>query len=178
MKYLLLAMSFLTSAAFAGEKDLFVFKKSYNPLNVLHYAVNLDENCNLKTFSNGSYVKAYWVMGESDGHIEGLTNRELKAYAPTMTFINTQKDEMDFKVAAINELEDYIPNPIIKVQTDKKADQTCEAKATMVIDSKDITLKEVYTNGKFTITFNWKTYYMTITGINPDGSKFFKKLEQ
>jgi hypothetical protein len=166
----------ISIGAFAEQTDLFLFKKSYRPGNVLHYAVSMDANCGLAKFSDGTSIYPYWVMGEENDQIEGLTSKEKRVYLPTVKSLNSTKNEMVFELAAISEIEEYIPNPEITVKTMKNTAGKCVALATLTVDSRDVVLKEIYNNGRFTISMSWKTNYLTITGLNTDGSAYFKKI--
>ncbi len=174
MRILAILLTLFSVQAQAGQ-TLFLFKKNLNPKNVLHYSVDMNAaNCAL-TANKNVYVTPYWVMGESDGHIEGLTSKETKIFTPVVSYMNAAKTELDFNVAAVDLIKQHIPNPEISVKTSKAA-RGCVAKAYMDVDNLEIEIKEIYISGSITWTLDWKTDYLVITGLKPDGSAFKKKI--
>lgn len=174
MKKILICITLsLVSQIVSAETVMFQIKKSYNPKNYLNYAVDVDENCTIKK-GNAGPIKAYWVMGEEDGHTEGLNSSEKPIYEPKVTFTSSDNKEVDFNVPAILKFKHLISDPTIKIAS-KKENGKCNTEANLTIDGQEINLKKVYIDGKFTIFMDWHTNYMTITGLKPDGSAFTKK---
>jgi hypothetical protein len=172
MRLFFVFIALLTTNSYAAQ-TLFQFKKSLNPKNVLNYSVELGANCAL-TAPQGQYVDAFWIMGESDGHREGLNSKEVKIFKPVVSYINGPKTELDFNVSAVDLIKKQIPNPEITVKT--FSNKGCSAKAYMQIDQVEIELAEIFISGSITWTLDWKTDYLVIKGKKPDGSLFSKKI--
>jgi hypothetical protein len=172
MRLFFVFIALLTTNSYAAQ-NLFQFKKSLNPKNVLFYSVQMDAKCSL-TAPQGQYVDAYWIMGETDGHREGLNSKEVKIFKPAVKYINNQKTELDFNVSAVDLIKQQIPNPEITVKT--FSNKGCVAKAYMQIDHAEIELTEIYISGSITWTLDWKTDYLIIKGKKADGSLFSKKI--
>ena len=172
MRLVFVLMTLLTTNSYAAQ-TLFQFKKSLNPKNVLNYSVQLGSNCAL-TAPHGQYVDAFWIMGETDGHREGLNSKEVKIFKPVVGYVNGAKTELDFNVSAVDLIKKQIPNPEITVKT--FSNKGCSAKAYMQIDQVEIELAEIFISGSITWTLDWKTDYLVIKGKKPDGSLFSKKI--
>lgn len=175
-KFIISLIGIVSTSTFAAQVNLFTFKKNLNPKNVLNYAINPTANCTLAPYSNGKYVNPYWIMGESDGHTEGLTAREQKIFTPIVTYINTNKTELDFNVAAVNEMKKHIPNPKITVRAFKDKMGACKVKSYLNIDNQEINLTSFYINGNLTIMLDWKTNYMIVSGLKSDGTAYTKTI--
>ncbi|MFZ4712827.1 MAG: DUF4833 domain-containing protein [Bacteriovoracaceae bacterium] len=163
----------MTAVNTQAAQTLFQFKKSLNPKNVLNYSVEMSSNCSLLQVG-GSYIEPFWIMGESDGHREGLTNKEKKIFTPLVSYINSAKTELDFNVAAVDLVKKQIPHPEITVRTN--LGKTCSAKAFMQIDNEEIELSEIFISGSITWSLDWKTDYLIISGKKADGTSFKKKI--
>ncbi len=158
MKALLLFSLLLTSSAFA--QDLFVIKKSLHPKNVLHFKANV-QNCKL----GSPAVSAYWIMGEDDGHVEGLSSKEKSYFQPKLTY--TKETEADFGIGAMEEMGSKIPDQSIRVRL-----ENCKAKAYLEINNSEVALSEIYVDVNFMMSVN----YMNISGQGPNGAKVSKKI--
>ncbi|MGE3611485.1 MAG: DUF4833 domain-containing protein [Bacteriovoracaceae bacterium] len=144
-----------TFSSFASE--LFTVQKSYNPNNVLHYKANI-EKCALRTPS----VDSYWIMGETDGHREVLSPKEVRYFAPKISL--ESEYEALFSIGALEVIGKDFPNKNIQIRM-----EGCEAKAYAEINGQYLQLKNIYVAGRITITLNWITYYMIVTAIDAAG---------
>jgi hypothetical protein len=172
----LICLLVLSHHLMAETKDIFLFKKSYNPKNVLHYSIKLSEDCQFQAFPDGAYVNPYWIMGEENGQIESITKLERKAYLPLIKSIDSSRTKMEINLSAINEIK----NPLVDLSISILAQRTqkgCVAFASMNIDGQEVTLEEFYVEGKFNMLLSWKTNYLLIKGRNQAGLKVSKKLE-
>lgn len=187
LKWTLLLASLLTiSAALADEPEdknaatttketlVFKIKKSYHPKNVLNYTVLTNTSCEFAQKA-GAWITPLWYMGENGGGSEGLNSTEKTYYSPKVAYINTQKNEFDFNLGAMEQMKKYIPNPTITVKSEM-IDGKCVPSATMEIDKQEITVTQVFISGSMTIFLEWKTDYLTISGFYPDGKPFTKKI--
>lgn len=159
--FLILAMS-LSFSAFSQE--VFNVKKSLNKRNVLHFKVNI-KDCKIQSPA----ITNYWVMGETDGHIEDLTPRERRYFAPKISY--ESENEAIFTFGAIEMIGD-LPNKDITVRL-----ENCVPKAYGEINKQEIQLQEIYVAGRITYTLNWITHYMLITGLGADGTQQTFKME-
>ena len=159
MKALLIA-SLMICSTFASANELFIVKKNKNPKNTLHYRANI-ESCTFKS----SPISQQWIMGEEDGHVEGLTGMEKSVYQPKITY---QKDtEVDFTLGAMDKMGSKLPNKKIRVRI-----ENCKAKAYLEIKGQEIQLKEIFANvGVVSVSS------ITITGVSPGGSVVTHKIE-
>lgn len=159
MKALLIA-SLMICSTMSFANDLFVVKKNKNPKNILHYRANL-QSC---TFKNPP-VSQQWIMGEEDGHVEGLTGIEKSVYQPRITY---QKDsEVDFTIGAMDKMGSKLPNKKIRVRI-----ENCKAKAYLEIKGQEIQLREIFANvGLVSVTS------VTIKGTAPNGSSVSHTIE-
>jgi Domain of unknown function (DUF4833) len=160
MKYLLFSILLLTSFSTLAE-SVFVFKKNINPKNILHFKAHV-QDCELKSPA----ISAFWVMGEKNGQIESLSGKEIEYLKPKITYL--KKDEVDFTIGAIEELEGKISDEKISVRL-----ENCNAKAFIELDGKEIQLKEININlGAFMSVED-----VTLSGLSQDGRQIKKKIE-
>ena len=160
MKALLIS-SLLILSATALAQDIFVIKKSMNPKNVLHFKAEVTA-CKLKAPA----VSSYWVMGEDDGHIEGLLSKELPYFAPKISY--TKETEADFSIGAMEKMGSKIPDKSIRVRL-----EDCKAKAFINLNGQEIQINEIYVS----VNLFMSVKYMTIAGIAPNGEKVSHRIE-
>jgi hypothetical protein len=160
MKTLLISSLFMLSAT-ALAQDLFVIKKSMNPKNVLHFKAAV-ESCKLKNPG----VTAYWIMGEKDGHQEGLLSNELPYFAPKISY--SKETEADFSIGAMEKMGSKIPDKSIRVRL-----EDCKPKAFIELNGQEIQLTEIYVS----VNLFMSVKYMTIAGIAPNGEKVSHRIE-
>jgi hypothetical protein len=158
MKALLIS-SLLMLSATALAQDLFVIKKSMNPKNVLHYKAVV-EGCKLKT------VSAYWIMGEDDGHLEGLTSKETSYFQPKISY--AKETEADFSIGAMEKMGSKIPDKSIRVRL-----ENCKPKAFLELNGQEIQLTQI----DVSVNLFMSVKYMTITGQAPNGEKISHQIE-
>jgi hypothetical protein len=160
MKTILTAAVLMVSfSSFAQE--LFVMKKSLNPRNVLHFKANV-ENCKFKHPA----ITNYWVMGETDGHIEGLAENEKAYFQPKVTY--QKEKELDFTMGAIERMGSKLEDNSIRVRL-----VNCKPKAYIDIKHQELQLTELYVS----VNLFMSVKYMNITGIAPNGSKITHRIE-
>ncbi len=150
---------FASFSSFA--QDVFVIKKNMNPKNELHFKAEVD-SCKLKSPA----VSAYWVMGEQDGHTEGLTSKEKPYFQPKISFSNSV--DADFTIGAIEKMGKKLPDQIISVRL-----ENCKPKAFLKIDGQEIQITEIFAQ----VNILMSVKYMNITGISPNGQKISHKIE-
>lgn len=155
---LILTALLLSSVSFA--QDIFVIKKNHNPKNVLHYKVNVD-GCKLKAPA----IISYWVMGEEDGHLEGLTRNEGPIYGPRISY--QKETEADFSIGAMDKMGSKLPNKTIKVRM-----ENCQAKSYLEINGVEIQLSEILVQVRLI-----SVQYMIINGTNPSGQKVSHRID-
>jgi hypothetical protein len=160
MKALLISSLFLMSAA-AMAQDMFIIQKSMNPKNVLHFKANV-EACKLKSPA----VTAYWVMGEEDGHTEGLTSQEKPYFQPKISY--AKETESDFSLGAMEKMGSKIPDKSIRVRL-----ENCKPKAFIELNGGEVQL----TNINVSVNMFMSVKSMTISGIAQDGSKVSHKID-
>lgn len=153
MKRILFVLSLSLSQLVMAE-DIFVIKKTSNPKNVLHFSAET-KDCKLVKPS----VKAYWVMGEEDGHKEDLLKTERPFFQPRITYIS--ETETDFSFGAMDKMGERLPDKTIRVRIEK-----CQAKAFIDFKGREIQLKEIFV--KMGLLLNVKE--LTVKGIEADGS--------
>lgn len=175
MKMAIFLLSLISLSSALADTTVFKIKKSYHPKNVLNYNVTTNTKCELEKKS-GVYVTPLWYMGEDGGGTEGLTNTEKTYYLPKETYINAQKNELDIQLGAMEQIKAYIPDPKIIIRT-QIIDGKCIPEAIMTIDKEEITLTQVYISGTLSFPMNWKTDYITLSGFQPDGKPFTKKIQ-
>lgn len=158
MKALMALSLFLTCSAFA--QDMFVIKKSLHPKNVLHFKANI-KDCKLQSPA----VSAYWIMGEDDGHVEGLSSKEKSYFQPKISY--AKENEADFGIGAMEEMGSKVPDQSIRVRL-----ENCQAKAYLEVNNSEIKLNEIYVDVNFMMSVN----YMNITGQAANGAKVSKKI--
>jgi hypothetical protein len=142
-------------------QDIFIIKKSLNPKNILHFKANT-QNCKLGTPA----VSAYWVMGEEESQIEGLTSKEKPYFQPKISYANST--EADFSIGAMEEMGCKIPDQTIKVRM-----ENCRAKAYLEIDGREVQLTDI----NVSVNLFMSVSQMTISGQDPNGSKVTKKIK-
>lgn len=160
MKLLLLSSLFLLSTT-AFAQDIFVVKKSMNPANVLHFKVEVAA-CKLKTPA----ISAYWIMGEQDSHVEGLTSKEVPYFSPKITY--AKETEADFSIGAMEKMGSQIPDQSIRVRL-----ENCKPKAFIDFAGQEIQITEIYVS----VNLFMSVKYMTITGLAPNGQKVSHKID-
>lgn len=157
----LLATALVLSSFSSFANDLFIIKKNMNPKNILRYKANV-ENCKFKTPA----VTPYWVMGESDGHTEDLTEKEKPYFKPKISY--AKDTEADFSIGAMEKMGSKIPDQSIRVRL-----ENCKAKAFIEFNGQEIQLTEIEAN----VNLLMSVRYMIISGLRPDGTKITQKIE-
>ncbi len=160
MKMLLITSLFLLSVTTFAQ-DIFVIKKSMNPLNVLHFKAEV-EACKLKTPA----ITAYWFMGEQDGHVEGLTSKEKPYFSPKITY--AKETEADFSIGAMEKMGALIPDQSIRLRL-----VNCKPKAFLDFQGQEIQLTEIYVS----VNLFMSVKYMTLTGLAPNGQKVTHRID-
>lgn len=160
MKMLLISTLFLLSATSLAQ-DIFVMKKSLNPKNVLHFKAEV-ANCKLKTPA----VSVYWIMGEEDGHVEGLTSKEAPYFSPKISY--AKETEADFSIGAMEKMGSQIPDKSIRVRL-----ENCKPKAFLDFEGQEIQLTEIYVS----VNLFMSVKYMTISGLAPNGQKVTRRID-
>lgn len=160
MKFLLISSLFLLSAT-AFAQDIFLVKKSMNPKNVLHFKAEV-VGCKLKTPA----VSAYWIMGEQDGHVEGLTSKEQPYFSPKITY--AKETEADFSIGAMEKMGSQIPDKSIRVRL-----ENCKPKAFLDFEGQEIQLTEIYVS----VNLFMSVKYMTISGLAPNGQRVSHRID-
>ena len=160
MKSLLTAI--VLFASFSGfAQDVFVIKKNMNPKNELHFKAEV-ASCKLKTPA----VSAYWLMGEEDGHTEGLTSNEKPYFEPKISFTNSV--DADFTIGAMEKMGKKLPDQNIRVRL-----ENCKPKAFLEVEGQEIQITEIFVQ----VNMLMSVKYMNISGIAPNGQKVSHRIE-
>lgn len=175
MKSTIFLLTLLSINTAFADTVVLKIKKSYHPKNVLNYSVTTNTKCELEKKA-GVYVTPLWFMGENGGGTEGLTSTEKTYYLPKESYINTQKNEVDFSLGAMEQVKTYISDPKITIRT-QVIDGKCVSEALMNIDKQEVTITEVFISGTLTFPMSWKTDYITFSGFQSDGKPFTKKIQ-
>ena len=160
MKSLLTAVVLFASFSTFAQ-DVFVIKKNMNPKNELHFKAEV-ASCKLKSPA----VTAYWVMGEQDGHTEGLTSKEKPYFQPKISFANSV--DADFTIGAMEKMGKKLPDQSITVRL-----ENCKPKAFLEIDGQEIQITEIFVQ----VNMLMSVRYMNISGIAPNGQKVIRRIE-
>jgi len=160
MKALLICSLFLLSTT-AFSQEIFVIKKSMNPKNVLHYKANVTA-CKLKSPA----VLPYWIMGEENGQVEGLTTKEVTYFSPKIAY--AKETEADFLIGAMEKMGSKIPDKSVRVRI-----ENCKPKAFLEINGREIQVTEIFVN----VNFMMSVKYMIITGLAPNGLKVTHRID-
>ena len=154
----------------AGQ-NLFIVKKSLHAKNIFKVDAQVDSNCALVPYPNHKYIEGYWIMGEDRGQREEMNSTEAQGFASkaVMTYLNTNRTEMDFQPANMDKARRYFSDPRIRVRT-KVANGRCQVDAFMEIDNAEIKLKEIFVDLSMLLRID----YVTVRGVRADGSGFYK----
>jgi uncharacterized protein YqkB len=160
MKSLVTAIVLFASFS-SFSQDVFVIKKNMNPKNELRFKAEV-ASCKLKTPA----VSAYWLMGEEEGHKEGLTSNEKPYFEPKISFTNSV--DADFTIGAMEKMGKKLPDQSIKVRL-----ENCKPKAFLEVEGQEIQITEIFVQ----VNMLMSVKYMNISGIAPNGQKISHKIE-
>ncbi|HAZ14793.1 MAG: hypothetical protein A2X86_22280 [Bdellovibrionales bacterium GWA2_49_15] len=167
----LMVLSFAYNS-YAGQ-NLFVVKKSFNTLNVFKVDAQTNKDCKLIPYSSGKYIEGYWIMGEGNNQRQEMNALEAKGFSKArMTYLNSDKSEVDFMPENLEKAHVYFSDPVIRVKTSVKNGR-CQVDAFMEIDHLETKIKEIFVG----LTTFLKVEYVILKGARANGSSFVRKYQ-